>query len=198
VHVQTPAWQVVPDGHFTPHLPQLSPSLVGSTHCVPQRTKLTGQVHTPSTQGPAVGHTTPHPPQLLLSLAVLTQTGVVCPAGMHIDSWPGHVQTPSWQESVAGHVRPQVPQLPGSLCKRTHRVPQTVHPPSKNMPLSGGLASVGGGGACVSVRLTTSRTEASRGACIGASGTSGTVESSCVVGAASATGAEASEPSWRS
>ncbi len=201
MHVQAPAWQVVPDGHFTPHLPQLFPSLVGSTHSVPQRTKLSGQVQTPFTQGPAVGHPIPHPPQLLLSLAVLTQTGVVCPAGVHIDSWPGHVQTPSWHESFAAHARPHVPQLAGSLCKRTHREPQTVHPPSKNMaPVSAGLASVAGGGACVSARLTTSRTVASRGACIGPSGISGSVESSCVVGvgAASATGAEASEPSWRS
>ena len=200
MHVQIPAWQVVPDGHFIPHLPQLFPSFVGSTQSVPQTIKSPGQVQTPFKQVASVGQAFPHPPQLPWSLVVSTQAGVVCPSAVHIDCWPGHAQTPSWHESGAAQARPHMPQLLGSFCRKTHCEPQTVHPPSKNMaPVSGGFPS-GAGGACMSVRLTTSRTVASCGELWIAPSPlpSANVESRPGDGSPSGSGTEASPPCSRS
>jgi hypothetical protein len=70
---QTPAVQVCPDGHTSPHLPQLFASVWVLAQKLPHSVCPVGHEHVPEVQIPPDGHTLPQAPQLFASVDSLTQ-----------------------------------------------------------------------------------------------------------------------------
>jgi hypothetical protein len=119
--VQTPLWQVSPDGHWAPQAPQLKGSLSRVAQTPKQQLSpepqslsvLHVEVHAPATHHWPAGQVTPSSMAPLQSLSMPSQTSVVGTQapGTH---WPLWQTWPGAQSVSVLH--PVVPQSCGQLC----------------------------------------------------------------------------------
>jgi hypothetical protein len=123
VEVQAPDEHACPDGHASPHPPQLAGSVWRLTQVLPHRVVPAGHTQAPPWHVPRPQEM-PQPPQLLESVPGLTQVlpQRICPGRHELRHSP---KSHTWP---AAQVRPQLPQLLGSDWRRTHWVPQRVKP----------------------------------------------------------------------
>lgn len=125
--VQTPATQVAPAEHPTPHAPQLERSVCVFTQLAPHRVVCAGHTHTPPTHPVPRGHRTPQLPQLLESVDVSMQLPLhICLGGKHTEEL---THRPAEQICPAAHLTPQLPQFPSSDCVSRQNSPQSESPP---------------------------------------------------------------------
>jgi len=123
VQVQEPVLQLVPPVHSSPHAPQLSSSVRGSTQADAQFVSEPQLVvHSPALQTWPALHFVWHAPQNcgLLSRSTQVPLQFVRPSG--------HTHAASEQMKPSGHFFPQPPQLSGSVVSRTHSPPQSTFP----------------------------------------------------------------------
>lgn len=141
------ATQLAPAGHGVLHAPQLSGSLVRSTHDVPQVASDAPASPAPASAPPheraqlpceqtsPVGHTTPQAPQLFASLWVRMQLP------LHRAPPLAHWHAPAWQVVPAPQTVSHPPQLELSVCSSTQEPPQAKRPPPQvHLPPTHGTA----------------------------------------------------------
>ncbi len=113
LHAHFELTQVPPVPQDVPHAPQLSTSLVRSTHLVPQGESPEGHAHLLAMQLAPEGQALPHAPQLAASVVRSTQ-----PPGHEVLPVP-QAQTPS-AHVAAPQVVPHLPQFFGSPLRLVH------------------------------------------------------------------------------
>ena len=129
--MHTPAWQLWPEPHTVPHVPQFARSLCRFAHPATQLVMPVG--HATSLQWPAMHvkpgrHDARQLPQLLSSVWRSAQVDeqTVCMAG-HVAE-----QLPATQTSPAAHAMPHAPQLLASTRVLMHTGFEV--PPSTDVP----------------------------------------------------------------
>jgi hypothetical protein len=115
-HPHTPLLQVVPPVHTTPHAPQSSWAVLGSTQPPPQSTWFAphAAAHTPPLQTCCAAHALPQAPQFCASEARLAHT----PPQFVV--WGGQEQAPPEHDAPPVHATPQPPQLWTLVVVSTH------------------------------------------------------------------------------